>query len=267
MCFLYAVVMTPFRMRMFLIVFLSIAAAIAVNALYLQHAPRLVVTGVQEPPLQATAEPVAPTTALPKSDPLAPEATGAAPAPEHPAEADLRPAEAAPEPAAEAPAPRPVRPSAAPPSRPSPPAPPRVIKAIQRELQFRGYMDEPATGTLGPVTRAAILSYEFDEGLPLAGEANEAILKSLIFGRVEGKAGPGPAERFEERRALVSQVQAMLAAMGYAAGPPDGRLDAKTRDAIRQFESDRHLSARGRLTERVLLEMVIVAGRPIVVNG
>lgn len=254
-------------MRMFLIVFLSVAAAIAVNALYLQHAPHLVATAVQEPPLQTTVARVAPTTALPKSDPLVPEATAAA-APEHPAEAE-RPhrAEAAPEPAAETPAPRPVRPAAAPPGKPSPPPAPRVIKAIQRELQLRGYMDEPVTGTLGPVTRASILSYEFDEGLPLAGEASEAILKSLIFGRAAGKAGPGPAERFEERRALVSQVQAMLAAMGYAAGPPDGRLDAKTRDAIRQFESDRHLSARGRLTERVLLEMVIVAGRPIVVNG
>jgi peptidoglycan hydrolase-like protein with peptidoglycan-binding domain len=252
---------------MFLIVFLSIAAAIAVNALYLQHAPRLVVTAVQEPPLQTAPEPVVSAIALPKSDPLVPEATAAA-APKHLAEAERpRPAGAVPEHAVQTPAPRPIRPAAAPPGKPSPPAPPRVIKAIQRELQLRGYMDEPATGTLGPTTRAAILSYEFDEGLPLAGEASEAILKSLIFGRAEGKAGPGPAERFEERRALVAQVQAMLAAMGYPAGPPDGRLDAKTRDAIRQFESDRHLSARGRLTERVLLEMVIVAGRPIIVNG
>jgi hypothetical protein len=156
-----------------------------------------VVTAVQEPPLQASAEPVAPATALPKSDPLVPEATGAA-APEHAAEVGRpRQAEAALEPAAETPAPRTVRPAAAPPGKPSPPAAPRVIKAIQRELQLRGYMDEPVTGTLGPVTRAAILSYEFDEGLPLAGEASEAILKSLIFGRAEGKAGPGPAERFE----------------------------------------------------------------------
>jgi peptidoglycan hydrolase-like protein with peptidoglycan-binding domain len=252
---------------MFLIVFLSIAAAIAVNALYLQHAPRLVVTAVQEPPLQTAPEPVVSAIALPKSDPLVPEATAAA-APKHLAEAERpRPAGAVPEHAVETPAPRPIRPAAAPTGKPSPPAPPRVIKAIQRELQLRGYMDEPATGTLGPATRAAILSYEFDEGLPLAGEANDAILKSLIFGRAEGKAGPGPAERFEERRALVAQVQAMLAAMGYPVGPPDGMLDAKTRDAIRQFESDRHLSAKGRLTERVLLEMVIVAGRPIIVNG
>ena len=41
----------------------------------------------------------------------------------------------------------------------------------------------------------------------------------------------------------------------------------RTREAIRKFESDRHLQAEGRLTERVLLEMVIVTGRPFDADG
>jgi peptidoglycan hydrolase-like protein with peptidoglycan-binding domain len=55
--------------------------------------------------------------------------------------------------------------------------------------------------------------------------------------------------------------------MHYRSGPADGRFDAETREAIRKFESDRRLQAAGRLTERVLLELVIVTGRPLDANG
>src|SRR5690242_4375564 len=102
--------MTPFRMRLFVVVFMSVAAAIAVNALYLQHAPRLAVAAVQEPPRLTNVERAAPTAALPKQDPIATEvavaATVAAPVPAAPApparpaetapKADAAPAEAAP---------------------------------------------------------------------------------------------------------------------------------------------------------------------------
>jgi peptidoglycan hydrolase-like protein with peptidoglycan-binding domain len=141
------------------------------------------------------------------------------------------------------------------------------VKAVQRELNLRGYAGEAATGTLDIRTRAAIIAYEFDENMPLTGDPTEALLKSLIFGRAAGKPGPGPADRFEERRELIAQVQENLARMGYTPGPANGRLDPKTRDAIRRFESDRNLGARGHLNERVLLEMVIVAGHPLDANS
>ena len=62
-------------------------------------------------------------------------------------------------------------------------------------------------------------------------------------------------------------MQENLAQLGYAPGPTDGRLDPQTRDAIRRFEADHNLGAQGSLNERVLLEMVIVAGRPLNANG
>lgn len=228
--------MTPLRMRLFIVAFIVVAAAISTNALYLQNAPRLAgnaMRGAPEPERTAGA-----TASLPKQD----VARSAATAP--PAPTLLDPAD-----------------SARPPSASRAPA--KLIKAIQRELSDRGYSASEANGLLGLQTRAAIIACEFDEDMPLTGEASEAVLKSLIFGKAAGKGKPGPAGRFERRLELVGEVRQMLLALGFDPGPSDGRLDAKTREAIRQFESARHLQADGRLTERVLLEIVIATGRPL----
>ncbi|WP_088346046.1 MULTISPECIES: peptidoglycan-binding domain-containing protein [Rhodomicrobium] len=253
--------MTPLRLRLFGSAFVAVAAAITVNALYLQEAPKLAGTAARARPAElARAAPVAP---VPAPAPVAAETTATA-------TAALQKEEVKPEaPAASIP-----RSTLAPLGSldavvrdTAPPPPAKLVRAIQRELAGRGYSVGQESGLLGMQTRAAILAFEFDEGLPLAGEASEAVLKSLIFGKAAGKRGPGPDGRFEGRQALVAGVQDMLARMGYTSGPVDGQLDGKTRDAIRKFESDRHLQAEGRLTERVLLEMVIVTGRPFDADG
>lgn len=231
-------------MRLFVVAFLAVAAAISINALYLQDVPRLagVAVRAENPPAAEAAAGTGVTASLPKADLSAPSAP--------------------PSPAAEEPAPK-AEPAA--PPKPAPPA--RLVRAIQRELLDMGYAVSEANGVLGLETRTAILAFEFDEAMPLSGEASETVLKALIFGRASGKPGPGAAERFEERRSLVRQVQETLNAMKYRLGPADGRLDIDTRDAIRKFEAERRLQEQGRLTERVLLEMVIVSGRPFEVGG
>jgi hypothetical protein len=88
-----------------------------------------------------------------------------------------------------------------------------------------------------------------------------------LFRLGEGVGARRADERFERQRALVSEVQNMLARMGYGAPASDGRLDARTREAIEKFENDRNLAASGRLSARVLLEMVIVTGRPFNPTG
>src|SRR6185369_9761772 len=57
-----------------------------------------------------------------------------------------------------------------------------TIRAIQRELRQREYGLLVSDGVMRPVTRAAIMAYEHDQGLPLTGEANEALLKRLLLG-------------------------------------------------------------------------------------
>jgi peptidoglycan hydrolase-like protein with peptidoglycan-binding domain len=228
--------MGPTRIRLFALIFIGVATAISVNALYLQD-PRYAAGGANVPAQQdAGARSV--TAALPPTDKTASsDATATPPATK----------------------PRLVRTE---PQR----APEQLVAAIRRELSHNGYDAGPPATEAGIELRAAILAYEFDQRLPMTGEVSEAILKSLLFGR-NGKGEAAAPQRFESRRKLVAEVQEMLSGLGYGAGPADGRLDERTREAIRKFESDRNLAEGGQLTARVLLEMVIVSGRAFAANG
>ena len=46
----------------------------------------------------------------------------------------------------------------------------------------------------------------------------------------------------------VSEVQERLNALGYDAGPVDGVMGGKTRDAVRKFEADFDLQVDGEIT-------------------
>lgn len=246
--------MTPLRILLFVVAFLGLATAISVNALYFQEAPQLAAGGAREalpqtPPANAEQDtPPTATAALPKSALETSDRVGAT---IQALEKRSEPTE--PWPVRQPPAPEPVS--------------ERVVQGIQRELARRGYDPGEANGRVHIETRSAIIAYEFDEGMPLTGEPSEAIFKSLLFRLGEGIGAQRPDERFERRRALVSEVQDMLARMGYGAPASDGRLDARTRQAIEKFENDRNLGASGRLSARVLLEMVIVTGRPFNPTG
>ena len=116
-----------------------------------------------------------------------------------------------------------------------------TVRAIQRELGQRGYRPVMNDGVPGPVTRAAIMAYERDQGLPMTGEASEALLRRLILGASVGakpdRAQAGQAQS-PEAQEVVRSVQASLAQLGYRPGRVNGRLGEETERAIREFELD-----------------------------
>lgn len=128
-----------------------------------------------------------------------------------------------------------------------------TVRAIQRQLKKRGFGSIPSDGVLRPVTRAAIMAFEHDNGLPLTGEANEDQLKRLLLGApavpAVGKAGE---VRSPHAEAVIKLVQRHLGERGYRAGAADGRLSAQTVAAIRQFEGDQGLRATGRISADLL---------------
>ena len=129
-----------------------------------------------------------------------------------------------------------------------------TVRAVQAELNRRGYGPLGADGVMRPAVRAAIMSFEHEHRLPLTGEASQELLKQLLFGGPPPAGAAGPPEvRSPKAQAVIRDVQRQLAGRGYRPGPADGRLTAETIAAIRTFEADQGLVPKGRISA-VLLE-------------
>lgn len=132
------------------------------------------------------------------------------------------------------------------------------VRQIQRELASRGYEPGTPDGVVGLVTRAAILAFEHDRGLPLTAEPSADLLAELQS-KTAATAAPRTAR---SRRApqpqaeiLIRTVQQSLLTLGHYRGTVDGRLDAATERAIRDFETQAGLPASGRISAPLVHRM------------
>ena len=141
---------------------------------------------------------------------------------------------------------------------------PEVVRAVQRELQVRGYETGTADGMPGLVTRAAIMAFEADHGLQLTGEPSDMLLQRILLGTAsEPKRGaPGQTgQPAPEAERVIRTVQQSLASLGYAPGAVDGRLGDQTVRIIRDFESDQGLAETGRISGQLVARLARLAGQ------
>jgi peptidoglycan hydrolase-like protein with peptidoglycan-binding domain len=139
-----------------------------------------------------------------------------------------------------------------------------IVRAIQRELNQRGYGPLVDDGVVRPVTRAAIMSFEQDNRLPLTGAATEAVLARLVLGAsTDGAQRVAVAGQVQSPQAeeTIRHMQRLLAANGYRPGPADGRLGSDTVEAIRAFEKDQGLPVKGRVSAEVLARLQTSASK------
>jgi peptidoglycan hydrolase-like protein with peptidoglycan-binding domain len=130
-----------------------------------------------------------------------------------------------------------------------------TLRAIQRELKLHGYGPVPVNGTMGLATRAAIMAFEHDHGMTLSAEASERLLKRIVLGAAEpADMSQRVADRGASARAaeVIRTVQQWLAALGYLPGQIDGRLAEETVKAIRDFEMDKGMVPRGRVSAELV---------------
>ena len=125
---------------------------------------------------------------------------------------------------------------------------PRVTtRELQAALASKGYATGGTDGIAGPVTQAAILAYEIDNGLPLTAEPTDALLQTVKEGRrgpaTNAALAPGP-----KAEALIRSVQAALSKLGYKVGRVDGHLGEATIAAIRDFEKQQAMPDSGRIS-------------------
>src|SRR5262245_49180643 len=131
-----------------------------------------------------------------------------------------------------------------------------TIRGIQRELGQRGFGPVTSDGVMRPVTRAAIMAYEYDNRLPLTGEATEALLSRLLLGAPPSEVAGAREVRSAHAEEVIRQVQRQLAAKGYRPGAIDGRLSTETVEAIRSFEQTQGISpAKGRVSAEVYVRL------------
>jgi peptidoglycan hydrolase-like protein with peptidoglycan-binding domain len=131
-----------------------------------------------------------------------------------------------------------------------------TVRAVQRELRQRGYGALPNDGIVRLPTRAAVMAFEFDNGLALTGRVNEALLARIVLGRSVGTDNSSAGKvRSVQAESVIRSVQQSLAALGYQVGPADGRLGEETVRAIREFEVDKGMVPKGRVSMEVVARL------------
>ncbi len=144
------------------------------------------------------------------------------------------------------------------------------MRAVQRELDARGYNAGPADGKLRDETRSAISSFEKDHGLTVTGMPADDLLREILLGDVvksgaaTGTLAPqNPDATSAKGSAMVKAVQQILADLGYAPGPIDGAIGSATERAISTFQRDRKIAVSGRISAELLGEIKRVTGRDL----
>jgi peptidoglycan hydrolase-like protein with peptidoglycan-binding domain len=239
--------MTPGQARTALLSFLLVTAGVAINALFLQAGPLPAGKTVADRP---SARPPA-ERGVRVGEAASPRRGGEPTS--SPQEQALRIARFAADPGKIDPAP----------AGPDDTADVETIRAIQRELKVRGYGPVAGDGAMGLGTRAAIMAFEHDHGMALSGQASERLLKRIVLGAADpaGADGSGPGgagtTKLQSGHAeqVIRAVQQWLAALGYQPGRIDGRPGEDTVKAIRDFEMDKGLVPRGRVSAELVARL------------
>ncbi len=139
-----------------------------------------------------------------------------------------------------------------------------VVRGVQRELNTRGYAAGPPDGVVGLVTRAAILAYETDFGLPLTADPSPDLLSRIVL----GTSAPPPdrpvvrdAGASTEAQAVILSVEQQLSGLGYAPGKIDGKTNDQTARAIRSFEAAQKLPETGRISGPLVSRLIRMQGQ------
>ena len=144
-----------------------------------------------------------------------------------------------------------------------------LVTAIQRELAARDYDLGAPDGSASAPTRAAIMAWEYDNGLALTGEPTAAVLKAIILGvdpttvaQIAAELNAMPRDREPRTKHLIRSVQQALADLGYVLGAPSGQMNDETARAIREFEQEQTMPITGRISATLVTRLARSAKAP-----
>lgn len=132
-----------------------------------------------------------------------------------------------------------------------------IVRGVQKGLAARGYLAGAADGVAGLATRAAIMAYEYDNGLVMTAEPSRELMKHILV----GGAGPAAARRGapeikgSEAAGLTRTVAQQLAAAGYPSGRSDGSFSPQLVQAIRTYEAVQKMPVTGRISAPLVAKL------------
>lgn len=150
---------------------------------------------------------------------------------------------------------------------PPPPKPDPLVREVQAALATLGHYAGTIDGLDGPRTRAAVEAYQKVSGLAPDGRIDAALRDRLTGTAPAVVATPdsAPTPAFQGDRTttasvrepdpIIVQIQAGLRAFGHNGIELDGLAGAKTRSAIREFQSLFGLPVNGEPDEALLAKM------------
>jgi peptidoglycan hydrolase-like protein with peptidoglycan-binding domain len=138
-----------------------------------------------------------------------------------------------------------------------------LTRAVQRELNARGYEAGPTDGSAGLVTRAAIFAYEYDNDLLLTAMPSEPLLRQIILGSSSLSSNGGRTGKAitADGQRLVRSVKQQLTALDYQPGKVDGTLTPELARTIRKFEADQKLKQSGRISGPLMSRLIRLEGQ------
>lgn len=116
-----------------------------------------------------------------------------------------------------------------------------AVVRLQYRLSRLGYFSDCVTGFLGSQTQASIARFQRDYGLIADGIVGPET-QAALFSSPESGTGNRVTDAADSATA---EIQGLLQAWGYYAGPIDGLHGPQTDAAIRQFQADRGLVSDG----------------------
>jgi peptidoglycan hydrolase-like protein with peptidoglycan-binding domain len=135
----------------------------------------------------------------------------------------------------------------------SQPAGAQRVRRVQRRLRVLGYATGPVDGRYGPLTEGAVARFQADRGLRIDGEVGPSTSARLLRATRVVRYGSGYALPHGSQR--VRALQRRLRALGYEAGPVDGRFGPMTTRAVTTFQTRHGLAPDGAVGPRTLARL------------
>ncbi len=143
-----------------------------------------------------------------------------------------------------------------------------VTRAVQRELQIRGYETGGADGVAGHRDAGRDHGLRVRSWAAADRQAEPAAAEDHSAGRPgNARAGGGGRAQSAEAEAVIKSVQQSLAQARLPAGHVNGRLTADTARAIREFEVDQALPESGRISGPLVARLARVDGEGRIASG